>query len=103
MTRCGSGARSAARGTPAAARAPPDQAVDAQPAERMLDDAVKRAKREAIESVLAQAGGNVARAAVKLGILRTSLYRIIKRYGITITPSAETALEYQPTNQQIER
>lgn len=103
VTRCGSGARSAARGAPAAARAPPGQADDARPVEGTLEDAVKLAKREAIERVLAQAGGNVARAAAKLGILRTSLYRIIKRYGIETAPRAETAPESRPTNQQIER
>lgn len=50
--------------------------------ERALDAAVLRAKREAVVRVLAQTRGNVAAAAAVLGILRTSLYRIMKRYGI---------------------
>ncbi|MFO7651545.1 MAG: helix-turn-helix domain-containing protein [bacterium] len=84
-------------------RAPPDQADDAQPVESTLDDDVKRSKRESIERVMAQTGGNVAQAAAKLGILRTSLYRILKRYGIDAASRSETASGYQPTNQQIER
>jgi transcriptional regulator of acetoin/glycerol metabolism len=43
---------------------------------------LERAEREAVKKVLARANGNVAMAAAALGILRTSLYRIMKRYGI---------------------
>ena len=50
--------------------------------ERALSVAVLRAKRAAVVQVLAQTKGNVAAAAAVLGILRTSLYRIMKRYGI---------------------
>lgn len=35
-----------------------------------------------MERALAYANGNVAAAAAELGILRTSLYRIMKRHGI---------------------
>jgi len=56
------------------------------PADGALKATLERAERRAVEKVLAQANGNVARAAVTLGILRTSLYRIIKRYGI-VSPS----------------
>jgi transcriptional regulator of acetoin/glycerol metabolism len=51
-------------------------------AEGALRAALERAERETVEKVLAQTRGNVAEAAAKLGILRTSLYRIMKRYGI---------------------
>jgi transcriptional regulator with PAS, ATPase and Fis domain len=47
-----------------------------------LKVALNRTERAAVEKVLAQTNGNVAEAAVKLGILRTSLYRIMKRCGI---------------------
>ena len=47
-----------------------------------LSAAVERTKREAVESVLGLLDGNVARAAVALGVTRTSLYRIMRRYGI---------------------
>jgi transcriptional regulator with GAF, ATPase, and Fis domain len=47
-----------------------------------LNAALERTKREAVEKVLAQADGNVAKAAATLGILSTSLYRLMKRYGI---------------------
>jgi transcriptional regulator of acetoin/glycerol metabolism len=49
---------------------------------RELKVAVERAEREAVERVLAQSRGNVAEAAAVLGIVRTSLYRIMKRHGI---------------------
>ena len=52
------------------------------PADRALKTALERTKREAVEKVLAQANGNVAEAAAILGIVRPSLYRIMKRYGI---------------------
>jgi len=54
----------------------------------MLKVALERAEREAVEKVLAQANGNVAEAAAMLGILRTSLYRIMKRYGIAVPSCA---------------
>jgi len=56
----------------------------------MLKAALERAEREAVEKVLAQAKGNVAEAAAMLGILRTSLYRIMKRYGIASPGRAQT-------------
>lgn len=51
-----------------------------------LQAALERTERETVEKVLARANGNVAEAAAMLGILRTSLYRIMKRCGIA-TPS----------------
>ena len=47
-----------------------------------LKVSVESAKRKAVERVLAQTNGNVAEAAAILGIVRPSLYRIMKRYGI---------------------
>ena len=49
------------------------------------------AERETVEKVLARTKGNVAKAAAMLGILRTSLYRIMKRYGIA-SPSRARAI-----------
>ena len=51
-----------------------------------LQAALERTERQAVEKMLAQTNGNVAQAAARLGILRTSLYRIMKRCGIA-TPS----------------
>ncbi|HTW91250.1 MAG TPA: sigma-54 dependent transcriptional regulator [bacterium] len=48
-----------------------------------LKVALERAEREAVERVLEQTGYDVAEAAAILGIVRPSLYRIMKRYGIT--------------------
>ena len=48
-----------------------------------LSAALERTEREAVESVLARTHGNVAEAAALLDIARTSLYRIMKRLGIT--------------------
>jgi transcriptional regulator with PAS, ATPase and Fis domain len=53
-----------------------------------LHAALERTERETVEEVLARANGNVAEAAAMLGILRTSLYRIMKHYGITSLPRA---------------
>lgn len=47
-----------------------------------LKDAVRRARQKIIVQALEQSDGDVAEAAAVLGILRTSLYRIMKRYGI---------------------
>ncbi|MFO7675661.1 MAG: helix-turn-helix domain-containing protein [bacterium] len=54
-----------------------------QAGERKLKTAVERAEREVVDRVLKRADGNVADAAGELGILRTSLYRIMRRFGIT--------------------
>ena len=51
-----------------------------------LQAALERTERKTVQKVLARANGNVAEAAAMLGILRTSLYRIMKRCGIA-TPS----------------
>ena len=53
-----------------------------------LQAALERTERKAVEKVLAQTNGNVARAAARLGVLRTSLYRIMKRCGIATASSA---------------
>ena len=56
------------------------------PTDGTLKVALERAEREAVEQVLVQTDGNVAEAAAILGIVRPSLYRIMKRYGIA-TPA----------------
>lgn len=55
---------------------------EAEDRKRALEITVRRARQEAVELALAQADGNVADAAELLGILRTSLYRLMKRFGI---------------------
>ncbi len=55
----------------------------------MLKAALEHTEREAVEKVLARANGNVAEAAAMLGILRTSLYRIMKRCGIASSSRAK--------------
>jgi transcriptional regulator of acetoin/glycerol metabolism len=47
-----------------------------------LQAALERTERKAVKKVLERTNGNVAEAAAMLGILRTSLYRIMKRCGI---------------------
>ncbi len=47
-----------------------------------LRAALERTERETVEKVLARTNGSVPEAAAMLGILRTSLYRIMKRCGI---------------------
>jgi DNA-binding NtrC family response regulator len=56
------------------------------PTDGTLKVALERAERETVERVMAQTNGNVAEAAAILGIVRPSLYRIMKRYGIA-TPT----------------
>jgi PAS domain S-box-containing protein len=51
-----------------------------------LKVALERAEREAAERALAQTKGDIAEAAAILGIVPTSLYRIMKRFGFA-TPS----------------
>ncbi|MFO7675657.1 MAG: sigma-54 dependent transcriptional regulator, partial [bacterium] len=52
------------------------------PTDGTLKIAIERAEREAVERVLVQTDGNVTEAAAILGVVRPSLYRIMKRYGI---------------------
>jgi transcriptional regulator with PAS, ATPase and Fis domain len=49
-----------------------------------LSAALRHREREVVEKALAEARGNVAEAASRMGILRTSLYRIMKRYSIAV-------------------
>jgi DNA-binding NtrC family response regulator len=54
------------------------EATRAARAGRPLD----RVEREAIEHALAQSGGNIAQAAVRLGLSRPALYRRMARHGL---------------------
>jgi two-component system nitrogen regulation response regulator NtrX len=60
------------------------------PTDGTLKVALERAERTAIERVLAQTHGNVAEAAAILGIVRPSLYRIMKRYGTASSIQTQT-------------
>lgn len=63
----------------------PGRGFDAEakvPTDGTLNAVLERTEREAVEHVLAQTNGNVPAAAAILGIVRPSLYRIMKRYGI---------------------
>lgn len=52
-----------------------------------LRSVLEQAEKEAVESALAKAGGNITRAASMLGVERPSLHRIMKRHGFG-TPSS---------------
>ena len=60
------------------------------PTDGTLKVALERAEREAVERVLTRTNFNVAEAAAILGIVRPSLYRIMKRYGFA-TPTQTQA------------
>ncbi len=59
------------------------------PTDGTLKVALERAERDAVERVMAQTQNNVAEAAAILGIVRPSLYRIMKRYGIASPTQAK--------------
>jgi DNA-binding NtrC family response regulator len=59
-------------------------------ADGTLKAAWQRAEAETAERALAQAQGNVAEAAVIMGIAPSSLYRIMKQYGIATRPQIQT-------------
>ena len=65
------------------------------PTDGTLKVALERAERETVERVLAQTG-DVAEAAAILGIVRPSLYRIMKRYAIATPTQTETQAQPQP-------
>ena len=54
-----------------------------------LHEAVSAFKRRLVEDALARHGGNRSRAAVALGIERTSLLRIIRELGIEGLPPGQ--------------
>jgi two-component system nitrogen regulation response regulator NtrX len=60
------------------------------PTNGTLKVALECAEREAVERVLAQTHNNVAEAAAILGVVRPSLYRIMKRYGIASPTQTQT-------------
>ena len=80
-----------ARRTPpaaASARARPPASSDALAfaklagADGTLQDAVDRATEERVRGALRETSGRRAEAARLLGVERTTLYRLIKRFGI---------------------
>jgi transcriptional regulator with GAF, ATPase, and Fis domain len=60
------------------------------PTDGTLKVALERTERETVERVMAQTNGSVADAAAILGIVRPSLYRIMKRYGIATPTRTQT-------------
>jgi DNA-binding NtrC family response regulator len=61
---------------------PPDRAIPTQ-SEGSLQEALDAATRARVEAALAATGGRRAEAADLLGIERTTLYRLMKRLGLT--------------------
>lgn len=76
------------RGPSPANVSPAPQPVEHSPAPTA--EAAPRALREleahAIQDALARSGGNVAQAARRLGIARSTLYRMVERFGLTLPP-----------------
>ena len=65
------------------AAASPSTAQDVARGRISLPDAVARLKRDAVEATLADAGGNWAEAARRLGMDRGNLHHLARRLGIT--------------------
>jgi len=63
-----------------------DLDLTAPEAVRTLDlrEARRRAERDAIETALAQAEGNISRAAKLLGVSRPTLYDLVQEHGISV-------------------
>nr|WP_225937760.1 sigma 54-interacting transcriptional regulator [Myxococcus sp. RHSTA-1-4] len=70
--------------------APADPRVAPLPPPPPVQEEAPRALRElevhAIQDALARSGGNVAQAARRLGIARSTLYRMVERFGIVLPP-----------------
>ncbi|NPV74615.1 MAG: sigma 54-interacting transcriptional regulator [Pelotomaculum sp.] len=49
-----------------------------------FDDNLESLEKRAVEEALKQTGGNITRAAGRLGVTRKTLYRKIKKYGIAV-------------------
>jgi len=75
-----SGASERATGAVAAPDAPPG--VKGAGASGTLQDAVDRATEQQVRGALRETSGRRAEAARRLGIERTTLYRLMKRFGI---------------------
>ena len=63
-----------------------------------LHEAVSAFKRRLVEDALARHGGNRSRAAVALGIERTSLLRIIRELGIEGLPPGQPGRPSSPSS-----
>src|SRR5690606_21561693 len=75
---------SALRRRPVGCIGPADLPEFCQSAPRTALRPVDRAERDAIVSALRTAGGNRVAAAAALGLARSTLYRKIRQYGITV-------------------
>ncbi|WP_164009496.1 sigma-54-dependent Fis family transcriptional regulator [Pyxidicoccus trucidator] len=58
----------------------------APPAEEEAPRALRELEAHAIQEALARSGGNVAQAARRLGIARSTLYRMVERFGLSLPP-----------------
>jgi len=67
---------------PGADAAPPGSAPDGEGGAGSLRDFLESAAEEKIRAALAESGGRRVEAARSLGIDRTTLYRLIRKYGI---------------------
>jgi len=68
---------------PATATPPNLAAVPAPPADASPSGPLETAEAEAIRAALARTGGHRTRAATELGISRNTLWRKMKRYGLS--------------------
>ncbi|WP_163998071.1 sigma-54-dependent Fis family transcriptional regulator [Pyxidicoccus caerfyrddinensis] len=56
------------------------------PADVAAPRALRELEAHAIQEALARSGGNVAQAARRLGIARSTLYRMVERFGLVLPP-----------------
>ncbi|MFP2929589.1 sigma-54-dependent Fis family transcriptional regulator, partial [Pyxidicoccus sp. 3LG] len=63
--------------------APP---VAMPPGEEAAPRALRELEAHALQDALARSGGNVAQAARRLGIARSTLYRMVERFGLVLPP-----------------
>ncbi|NOJ80932.1 sigma-54-dependent Fis family transcriptional regulator [Myxococcus xanthus] len=68
--------------------APPVSSPPSQPSASAAAGPLRELEARAIQEALALSGGNVAQAARRLGIARSTLYRMAERFGITLPSRA---------------
>ena len=64
---------------------PPPAALSAPPSTE-APRALRELEAHALQEALAASGGNVARAARRLGIARSTFYRMVERFGLVLPP-----------------